>query len=257
MRANSPSAFFASLTLHLVVAAILFLLALLLTRQAPPPPVIFELVAGEPTDAPERGPAAPEDLKVTVPKVKLPPEPVRESKVEPPPVEKPVPKEIVKKAPPKAEPKVTPKRETMSYEEFRKKNPVQKTTAPAPPRVVRAPQVDTAKITGSRAVSGERGKASTATDVRDQRTYEARLVAMLREAHEVTKPAGLGDTVSADAIFFLTADGQIRNVEIVRSSGNAEFDQSVLAAFRRMTWPGPRPDKRSDTLRVTFRMREL
>lgn len=264
MRANSPSAYFASVTLHALVVAVILLAGMLLSRTAPPPPVIFELVAGEPSDAPERGPSAPADLRFNVPKVKLPPQP----KVEPPPqareqarpVEKKTPppkQELMKKAPPKQEPKTTPKQESkMSYEEFVRQHGAPKTTTQAPPRQMKAPQIDTAKVVGQRA-SGERGKAATASEVRDQRDYEARLIALLKAAHEETKPSGLGDAVSADVTFFLTADGQIRSAEISRSSGHPEFDQSVLAAIRRITWPGPRPDKKSDTLRVTFRMREL
>lgn len=267
MRANSPSAYFASLSLHATVVAAVFLLALLLNRPAPEPPVIFELVAGEPLDGAERGPSAPADLQLNVPKVKLPPQPVRETPVETPPTPKeqprpvekktPPPKETVKKAPPKAEPKTAPKPEPkMSYEEFVRQHGAPKTPTNTPPRPVNTPRIDTSKVVAGTRASGERGTATTATDISNQRAYEARLIALLKAAHEETKPTGLGDSVSAEVVFFLTADGQIRDVNIVRSSGHPEFDQSVLAAFRRITWPGPRPDKKNDPLRVTFRMRE-
>lgn len=267
MRANSPSAYFASLSLHAAVVTAVFLLALLLNRQAPEPPVIFELVAGEPLDGAERGPSVPDDLKLSIPKVKTPPRPEPETKVEPPPqvkeqprpVEKKVtpPKETVKKAPPKQEPKTVPKQDPkMTYEEFVRQHGAPKTPTNTPPRQVKTPRIDTSKVVAGSRKSGERGTATTATDISNQRAYEARLIALLKAAHEETKPSGLGDSVSAEVTFFLTADGQIRDVEISRSSGHPEFDQSVLAAFRRITWPGPRPDKKNDPLRVTFRMRE-
>jgi periplasmic protein TonB len=262
MRANSPSALFASLALHGAMAAAILLLAILFSRQPPPPPVIFELVAGMPTDATERGPAAPDDLRLNVPKVKLPPEPrvepPPEPKEEPRPEEKVVPKEPqVKKAPPKEQPKVTPKNETTSYEEFRKKNPTPKTQPTPQARPVKSPQIDTTKIVaGAKNVSGERGRADARAEADAMTVYLATLRDRLREAHERTKPAGLGDAVSAEVSFFLAANGQIDNVRIVRSSGFPEFDQSVLEAFRRITWPGPRPDKRNETVRLTFRMRE-
>lgn len=266
MRANSPSALFASLSLHAAAVAAIFLLGLLLTRQQPEPPVIFELVQGEPLDGAPRGPAAPADLKLNVPKVKLPPQPKvetpppakeqprEEPKPQPRPVEKkaaPPKQELMKKAPPKQqEPK-------MSYEEFVKQHGAPKTPVNTPPRPVKTPRIDTSKVVAGTRASGERGTATSASEIRNQRDYEARLIALLKAAHEETKPAGLGDSVTAEAVFFLTADGQIRDVEISRSSGHPEFDQSVLAAFRRVTWPGPRPDKKSDPLRVIFRMREL
>lgn len=262
MRANSPSAILASISLHALVVAVVFLAGVLLSRTAPPPPVIFELVSGEPLDGAERGPATPADLKFNVPKVKQPPqtkvEPPPQAKEQPRPVETPPPKQqTVKKAQPKPEPKTTPKRdEKMSYEEFVRQHGAPKTATQAPPRPVKTPRIDTAKVVAGTRASGERGPASTASEIRDQRDYEARLIALLKASHEETKPTGLGDSVSAEVTFFLTADGQIRSAEITRSSGHPEFDQSVLAAIRRVTWPGPRPDKKSDTLRVIFRMRE-
>ncbi|MBA4138829.1 MAG: hypothetical protein C0518_16105 [Opitutus sp.] len=260
MRANSPSALFASVSLHFLAAAVIVLFSLMIQRaqDEQKPPVIFDLVAGEPTESPERGLNVPADLKLSVPKVKLPPEPVKET-VEPPPQRKEIPtppKEVVK-APLKKEAKVVPKKEIVSYDDFRKSNPLPKNKTPAPPRPIRTPRIDTSKISGDTGKSGERGKALIASEVANQQAYEARLIAMLKVAHEDTKPTGLGDSVSAEVVFFLSADGQIRNVEISRSSGNAEFDRSVLAAIRQITWPGPRPDRKSDTLKVIFRMREL
>lgn len=269
MRANSPSAYFASLSLHAAVVAALFLLGLLLSRQPPEPPVIFELVAGEPLDGAPRGLSAPADLQLNVPKVKLPPQPKVETPAPAPepvvkeqsrPVEqKPPPKQDpVKKAPPKAEPKVQPKQEPkMTYEEFVRQHGAPKTPTTQTPRPVKTPRIDTSKVVAGTRASGERGTATTASEIRDQRDYEARLIALLKAAHEETKPTNLGGNVTAEAVFFLTADGQIRDVEISRSSGHPEFDQSVLAAFRRIPWPGPRPDKKSEPVRVTFRMREV
>ena len=100
MRANSPSAYIASLTLHASVAAIVLLAAFLVGRHTPPPPMVFELVAGAPTapfekEAPALGRP---DVKLDVPKTKpVPqPEPVEEDVEEAPPVK------VV--SPPKQEP---------------------------------------------------------------------------------------------------------------------------------------------------------
>lgn len=277
MRANSPSAFFASLMLHAALAAAVFLLTILFTRPIDVPPVIFELVAGPSTapnelNAPAKGNST---LKLVIPKITLAPDPEPQA-VEPPPVEKPmperpvekqkvepkktVPKEEPKKTVPKVEPKVEPKK--VSYDDFKKKNPLPETQKPAKQRPIKTPRVDVAGITkgvtGGSATSkvGGGGKALSREEADEMRVYEALLKNRLREAHDRIKPDGLGDLLSADVSFFVAANGQIDNVRIVRSSGNAEFDASVVEAFRRITWPGPRPDKKSDTWRLTFRMRE-
>lgn len=255
MRATSPSALFASLTLHALIVVAIFLLTILFSRLPPAPPVIFELVAGAPTDAVER--AAPASVQLTVPKVTLPKEtPPAIVETPPAPVEKkveqkkPVPKEEPKKAPP------TKQETKVSYEQFVKQHGAPQPVKTAPPRITKAPQVDTSKVLDSRPTTGERGTAQARDEADAMLVYLAGLRDRLREAHEQTKPAGLGDSVSADVSFFLAVNGQIDNVRIVRSSGFAEFDESVLAAFRRITWPGARPDKKNETMRLTFRMRE-
>lgn len=86
-------------------------------------------------------------------------------------------------------------------------------------------------------------------------SYFAMLIQMLKRNHE--KPEGLSDLLSADVSFRIGADGTISQVTITRSSGNPDFDRSVLAAFARTGTIGPRPDKKSDTSRLTFRMKEV
>ena len=85
-------------------------------------------------------------------------------------------------------------------------------------------------------------------------TYFAALKLRLKEAHE--KPMGVSDLLHATAEFFIAADGSISQVRISRSSGNAEFDQSVLAAFRGIPAMGRRPDGNGDTRSVEFQMKE-
>lgn len=85
--------------------------------------------------------------------------------------------------------------------------------------------------------------------------YFSYLIQRLREEHE--RPTGVSDLLTAKAEFYIDQDGTISRVRIVRSSGNAEFDQSVLSAFRNVGSIGRRPDS-GGTLRreVTFKMRD-
>jgi colicin import membrane protein len=85
-------------------------------------------------------------------------------------------------------------------------------------------------------------------------TYFALLKQHLRESHE--KPTGLSDLLAAKAEFYVAADGSISKANIVQSSGNAEFDQSVLTAIRNVRTIGSRPDGKGGMLTVRFRMKD-
>ena len=85
--------------------------------------------------------------------------------------------------------------------------------------------------------------------------YFSLLYQRLQEAHE--KPHGLSDVLSAMAEYTIAQDGTISRVRIIRSSGSAEFDQSVLSAFRNVGSIGPRPDSGGTLVRkVLFKMRD-
>ncbi len=113
-------------------------------------------------------------------------------------------------------------------------------------------------VAGGTRTDGKGGAGGTALsreegDMLD--AYFSLLIQRLREAHQ--RPEGVSDLLNATAEFYIARDGNISRVSIVRSSGNAQFDQSVLSAFRNAGTIGPRPDS-GGTLRreVTFRMRD-
>ena len=83
--------------------------------------------------------------------------------------------------------------------------------------------------------------------------YFGDLVLRLRAAHE--KPVGLSELLSAEVEFVLAADGTISGLRIVRPSGNADFDRSARESFARVRMSA-RPDGKTDTQRLTFRMAE-
>jgi colicin import membrane protein len=87
-------------------------------------------------------------------------------------------------------------------------------------------------------------------------SYFALLKLRMREEHDKEKPSGLSDLLAAEVEFYVAANGAISQIRISDSSGNAEFDQSVISAIRKVGSIGARPDKRGDTRSVTFRMRE-
>lgn len=112
-------------------------------------------------------------------------------------------------------------------------------------------------VVGGTRTDGKGGAGGTALSREEQdllETYVELLRQRLIEAHE--KPTGLSDQIWAQAEFYVSADGSISRVSLVRPSGNAEFDQSVLAAFHNVRSIGPRPDGRGSTFKVKFRMKD-
>jgi len=274
MRANSPSAFFTSLTLHGAVAGLIVFLTYYSVWQHGPPPVIFELVAGPPTApdelvAPALGNSAT-PVKLDIPKVEAAPEKV-EPKVEETvkTVETPPASDVIPPPPkPKADTsllKELKKSQRMSYKDYLKKHPTPKPapqTASNQPRTSgRVPRIDAEGIAqgvkgGSTANKrgGGGGKALTREEQNEFNTYISFLIAALKEAH--TPPPGVNEKLAAQVTFDITAGGSILNPRISRSSGDRDFDESVLDAFRRVRSIGPTPNGKSDTWTVTFRMRD-
>lgn len=274
MRPHSSSAYLTSLILHGFVAALIMLSAVYVSRQQEMPKII-ELVAGPATDmnsleAPAEG--VPDPVKMTVPTPKV------EPKVEPTPVVEQTPSvpEPVTKSVPKPEPVKAPpvpkaksdlsmakqmqKSAKMSYKEFLKKNPIQKQSAVSQVREARVPRVDTKGIVGgvkggsTTSKGGQGGNAMTREEADQLSTYISFLLQELKKAHE--PPPGVSDRLECKVTFDITASGAILNPRITRSSGNREFDESVLDAFRRMRSIGPTPNRRPDTWTVNFKMRD-
>ena len=101
---------------------------------------------------------------------------------------------------------------------------------------------------------GAGGKALTREEGSELDAYFSLLKSRIKENH--TPPEGVSDSLSAKLEFFVAADGGLSHVRIVRSSGNADFDRSVLEACEHTHSIGPRPDGRSETVQMTFKMRE-
>jgi len=278
MRPYSPSAYLTSVVLHGFVVALAVLTTLYVARSEKVAPAIIELVAGAPTapdelEAPALGNTT-NPIKVTVPKVELPPEPPQAEpeavETPPAPVKTPPKTEAVKTPPPKAKSDL-PKPDTsmakqmnkqvkQSYKEFLKKNPIkQQSVVSQVRRSGKAPQVDVQGIaSGVRSGSttntrgGGGGKAMSREESDQLTTYISFLVQELKRSYEA--PSGVSDQLAARVTFDITASGAILNPRIVKSSGNRDFDNAVLDAFRRVRSIGPTPNRRPDTWTITFKM---
>ncbi|AOS45826.1 transport protein TonB [Lacunisphaera limnophila] len=279
MRANSPSSLLLSFTLHALFVAAILGTTYVFTQRLKEQPVIFELVAGDAT-APDElvAPALGNTTKkitLEVPKVELvptmpdpEPEPVVQTKPEPAEVTPPPPEKVKPKAPDKPKPdtsltKEVKKAQKLSYQDYLKKHPTPKQSAPAKTtlRSAKVPKVDATGIAagvkgGSTANTrgGGGGKAMTREQQNQMDTYISLLIQELKKAHE--PPPGVSDRLETKVTFDITASGAILNPRITKSSGDKAFDQSVLEAFLRMRSIGPTPNRRPDSWTVTFKMRD-
>lgn len=278
MRATSSSSMLLSVTLHAFVVAVLVLLTWYSAMQQAKAPVIFELVAGPPTnpealEAPKLGNTT-KPVKLEVPKVELvptmpEPEPVAETPPEPVVATPPPPEKTKAKAPEKPKPdtsiaKEVKKAQRMSYNDYLKKHPTPKQTASSKQTgktTAKVPRVDATGIAqgvrqGSTAnlKGGGGGKALTREQADALDTYFSLLIQELKRAHE--PPTGVSDDLQAQVTFDITASGAIMNPRIKKSSGNKEFDRSVIEAFLRVRSVGPMPTRRPDTVTVTFKMND-
>jgi colicin import membrane protein len=156
------------------------------------------------------------------------------------------------------------KAKTMSKAEFDRQNKNKSLAAQKPGSSgtgTSLKKIDTEGIAGGVAggstankTGGAGGKALTRQDVELNDAYISLLIQRLKQAHQ--KPDGLSDLLEATVKFRLTSSGAVVNVTIISSSRNAEYDQSVLAAFRRISLPPPPPNLKTSDYTLNFKMRE-
>jgi colicin import membrane protein len=266
MHERAANAFLLSLTLHAGVILAIAALVFAVHQSRREPMQIFELVAGPPTDpmateAPALGtPDGQVDVKIPASPAKSEPVPLEAAPPQPeisqPTVRPPIKSTASSKAPAKTEPQLT-------YEQYVKQHgkPTPSKAGPSgSPRATAVPKINSKGIANGvlggsvNSRGGQGGTALTAAQHSSLDAYISRLVTALRQNHE--KPPGLSDLLDADVEFFIAADGSISRVQIVRSSGNTAFDMSCIETFRRIGSVGPKPDGRSATWTLTFRMKD-
>ena len=214
-------------------------------------------------------PPLPEPVVTPEPKPEVKPDPVP-APVEPKPEPKPATKAPVKKPPQtdfkkivqrtaqrkaaKLEAQYKKQQEKMladqkkreSYEQFQREHGGKRATGEG---------IEGGVVGGS--TSNKKGGAGGKALTREQQdlldSYFAMFKARLKDNH--VPPPGVSDRLEARIEFFMASDGSISRVRVIRSSGNKEFDQSVLEAFAHTHMPS-RPDKRSDMKEMTFKMHD-
>jgi len=292
VNANSPQAYFLSAFLHALVVTVVLLLGYAASQTKPETTKVFELVAGTgdnyaATVAPAIG--VPGGIKVTVPEIPAarvpePPAPPPESVPQAVPMTEAPPVPVAKAPPAKAAPPRTDqvpnyskvlqrtenrkaarieaqyhkqlekqaaaeKKQRESYEQYLRENG-------GKPGASAKPEGIAGGVAGGSTANkegGAGGKALSRDEMDLLDSYFAMLIARAKES--IVPPPGVSDRLAARVQFYNSASGALSSVRIVRSSGNSDFDNSVLEAFRHIQMP-PRPDHRGETVTLTFNLRD-
>ncbi len=283
MSATSPGAYGISVLIHGAAAGLILFFSYAATKISDDNPKILELVAGAgdnyaATEAPALG--SPGGIKLDTPPVTRA-EPIpTPAPAEAPPIQS-APMEAVPAPPKPAKPakpvdmvaelkRVEARRERRLEERYKKEKEAeqkritqeeflkQQAAAKAGGKVshVDAEGIREGVIGGStkNKTGGAGGKALTREEGSELEAYFSLLKARIKENHN--PPEGVSDSLVAKVEFMVAIDGSLSHVRIAHSSGNPDFDRSVLDACEHTHSIGARPDGRSETVVMTFKMRE-
>jgi colicin import membrane protein len=270
MNAQPSVAYGKSVLVHGAIVLLVFFFSYAGTSSSDDAPKILELVAGAgdnyaATEAPALGSVG--GVKIpTMPAEPVPPAPpvpeTATSPIQPAPEAVPTPKKAKKPADLVTKLKNAELRRELTLENKYKKaqeaaaKKLAQQQAAAKVSHIDAEGIREGVIGGSTSnkTGGAGGKALNREEGTELEAYFSLLKARIKENHE--PPEGVSDSLSAVVEFFVAADGSISNVRIKSSSGNSQFDQSVVAACNRTQSIGPRPDGRSETVQMTFKMHD-
>jgi TonB family protein len=268
MSAQSPGAFGLSALLHAAVVALVLFFSYASARLVKDTPKVFELVAGAgdnygATAAPALGSAG--GVKLQPAPIERTPEPAapKPPAAEASPIQSaPEAKPLKTTRPPKPVDLVAQLNRTMMRKELNLEKKYAKEKAAAEKAAAAAAKVAHIDAEGIKEgvlggsaenkTGGAGGKALTREEGSLLDAYFALLKAHVKENH--VPPEGVSDRLSARVEFFVAADGSISHVRIESSSGNSEFDRSVVEAVEHTQSIGARPDGRSETVTMTIKM---
>ena len=265
---NTKLGYCYSAALHVIVAVAMFAYALIDTlfpkEKHEENKVVFEMVSPEmqsavsapqqpepaepelnaekieeldPLEIPEPTPPQPEPQPA-------PPDPAPSPKPAPNPAPKPEPKKVEKK----------PAQKTVSFEEWKRAN--KKTSQKKPTKRVQQKPVKIGKITSqtsnldSLSQNPRPSAGPNAGAVVDMLAAYSQEILMLAKRNWKV-PTISSDSLYAKVAFNVSRLGAISNVRIVESSGDDDFDKSVIQVLRAITIPAP-PDNKPHAISITF-----
>ncbi len=263
---NTKLGYCYSAALHVIVAVAMFAYALVNTlfpkEKNVENKVVFEMVDPEPQSA-VSSPQQPEpaEPELNVEKIEeidpleipepVPPQPEPEPQPTPPDPE-PSPKPAPKPEPKKVERK--PAQKTVLFDEWKKKN--KKTSQKKPTKRPQQKPVKIGKITSqtsnldSLSQNPRPSAGPNAGAVVDMLAAYSQEILMLAKRNWKV-PTISSDSLYAKVAFSVSRLGAISNVRIIESSGDDDFDKSVIQVLRAITIPAP-PDNKPHTISITF-----
>ena len=252
MRLPRNQPFWTSVILHLVVLLGLLFATIVEALRPKEEPHVFEMVSAPAAAISTEQNTPPPEPVPDEPMPELPPVP---DLVTPPPEPRPQPPEPTPTEPAPERPQMISREEFIK--QFGEPKPRQQNRQSSPRPKITVPRIDVPKLVvpANPSPSNPRPRQLTSAERSALGTYSSQLRARIDAAWG--KPENLaGVQIAATVVFEVSARGRISNVRLKPRSGNASFDQSVLAAFRRITSAGPTPTGQSHVFTMTFRMGE-
>lgn len=274
---NTKFGYYCSLALHIsvsVAAVVAVLASSIFKSETHPidPNQVFEMVEPpEPAaEAPAQAEATPEaqpdleqDLNLEpVEPIELP-DPAPEPDPEPtPPEPKPEPTPAPAPKPskkPKVKKKPEPKPQKISKQDYDKKNPKKARKSAQTPRTqapvkvgkisAKTGNIDSIAKVGAN-ISGKVGASAAVRNMLDAYIGEIKRKTESNWAIPVTAQ---NSDLSAIVAFRVSKNGEISGLRIIRSSGSAEVDNSILAALRSISLTPP-PDNEPHNITIEFKI---
>jgi colicin import membrane protein len=266
MNAQSPGAYGLSALMHAAVVALILFFSFASRSLVQDSPKVFELVAGEgdnyaATAAPALGSSggvkllsAPVMRAETPPKPKAEPSPIQAAPEAAPAHAKPAkPVDLVADLK-----RVEARREKRLEAKYQKEKEAELAKEKAEAKVahIDAEGIRQGVLGGSteNKVGGAGGKALTREEGTELEAWFSLIKQRISENQAPVE--GVSDSLVARVGFSVSGDGSLVHVRILKSSGNSDFDQSVVSACERTHSIPPRPDGRSEEMELSFHVHE-
>ena len=138
----------------------------------------------------------------------------------------------------------------MDYEQFLKENAKTKPETSVPKTQTQVKPLPKFQVQSTQQAEV---KPSQAMDASARQKYGQYVFRQIRA--QWNKPtANSGKNLSVKVQFVVLSNGRIQSVKIVESSGNANFDQSILNVFKAIAQFKPTPNGQNETFVMNFKL---
>jgi len=156
----------------------------------------------------------------------------------------------------KKEPKEEPELKRISYTDFQKKhNKQENKVAKAAPEKIVTPKLNVDDITSELENLVLAGPSSPSHAPSQLPSYTGHIRQRVDSVWQA--PGGIsGSHSQATVSYRVNPAGNLSHIHLLTSSGNKEFDNSILSAFERLSKVSPPPEREAYTFQLTFRLNQ-